>query len=1016
MNKVDNAKAGATTGALYGKGSKPAHSRTTLKSPSQSSLGASASLMRKWLNNEAASAADRTHGRSSGKSATEAAPVEEGWQQVQNRRKRASDLADSRSVVVWGVRDLPLPAAWKLLCAPLGPVPTACVAGLEVNETKRGPLLTVEFTSERNRDVHLRGIEQACEARGWKALSSRTYSRRALHRVARNSKSKVVLDCNNRFAPLSNPLEVVSAGEVEVAPRLTGNKARRAVKQAPKTKNLSSILFGSLNVQGGLFTKCGELEEYILAKGVDILALQETRLKPEGQEPNFAGYKLYHKANAAGYGGVGFLVVKHLTPLITELPMTHPDQYWLSLRGTGGQQNLCICSAYMPQESASAAARSSAWEAMLESTLTLQSTNAVVIAGDLNARMRKAHIRENGVLLNKFDHGKLSGNGKLLVKLLREASMISLGPLSRPGEPNCKFWYTRHDPKTGTKSQIDHILMSHSQAKSFEADFHVDYTSLDTDHHLCLAKVLAPKKPQPARDRKVKRFLVEKLGKVQSFSGQGEMGISAEEEASRLVDPEVSYDSKYANELALAFGDEYSPEVIAGEAPDLRCKAETVAADFVKRLEVALEASVGSKTVSKKFSRPWFCDSVKKAIQDRRKAYAEFRESGLKRDWDKYCVLRKSVRILVRASQKENWNKLVSQLVSSQKTDARLHWALLNRIVAKGRGEQAAAIKCADGSLAVSEHERRAAWGEYLATLGKPPTSPFFDAEHAQQISEEVAIYEASSFDEAVTPMDENFSIKEWDEAVSSLKCGKAAGIDGVRNEALKYSSNALRTPCLKIFNWIQETEILPPSWGKSLTVFLFKDGEASDPSNYRGISLISCLAKLYLNMWTRRLSKHIDPMLAEEQFAFREKRTTGDAVFVLHEILLRRKRALQPTYCCFIDFRKAFDYVWRDGLWHALWELGVRGKAWRILRSIYSATESAALIEGSPSDFHPLQSGVRQGDPLSPLLFNIFINRLAAALKQAGVGLQLGLCDLADLLFADDVVLMADSADELHG
>lgn len=102
MSKVSNAKAGATTGARKGKGSKPAHARATPKSPSQSTPCASASLMRRWLNDDAASAAEGTHGGSLVRSEFEAAPVEKGWQQVQLRRRRSLELADSRSVVVWG--------------------------------------------------------------------------------------------------------------------------------------------------------------------------------------------------------------------------------------------------------------------------------------------------------------------------------------------------------------------------------------------------------------------------------------------------------------------------------------------------------------------------------------------------------------------------------------------------------------------------------------------------------------------------------------------------------------------------------------------------------------------------------------------------------------------------------------------------------------------------------------------------------------------------------------------------
>jgi hypothetical protein len=70
-------------------------------------------------------------------------------------------------------------------------------------------------------------------------------------------------------------------------------------------------------------------------------------------------------------GGVGFLMANHIAPLVAELPSSHANQLWIKVRGTGGQ-SLCICSAYMPQESASAEFRTEAWDNLLESTVLHQ--------------------------------------------------------------------------------------------------------------------------------------------------------------------------------------------------------------------------------------------------------------------------------------------------------------------------------------------------------------------------------------------------------------------------------------------------------------------------------------------------------------------------------------------------------------------------------------------------------------------------------------------------------------------
>ena len=73
---------------------------------------------------------------------------------------------------------------------------------------------------------------------------------------------------------------------------------------------------------------------------------------------------------------------------------------------------------------------------------------------------------------------------------------------------------------------------------------------------------------------------------------------------------------------------------------------------------------------------------------------------------------------------------------------------------------------------------------------------------------------------------------------------------------------------------------------------------------------------------------------LQDEQGGFRRRRGCVDQLFIFDAIL--RKRRHGSTFCCFIDIKKAFDTVWRDGLWKRLWDIGIRGKMWRVLRGIY--------------------------------------------------------------------------------
>ena len=88
--------------------------------------------------------------------------------------------------------------------------------------------------------------------------------------------------------------------------------------------------------------------------------------------------------------------------------------------------------------------------------------------------------------------------------------------------------------------------------------------------------------------------------------------------------------------------------------------------------------------------------------------------------------------------------------------------------------------------------------------------------------------------------------------------------------------------------------------------------------------------------------------------------------------------------YSCFIDFKKAFDTVWHDGLFYKLQQIGIKGHFLETLQNIYKNTRCAIKLDDKLTQFFPCKKGVRQGDPLSPTLFNIFINELFTELRNS--------------------------------
>ena len=131
--------------------------------------------------------------------------------------------------------------------------------------------------------------------------------------------------------------------------------------------------------------------------------------------------------------------------------------------------------------------------------------------------------------------------------------------------------------------------------------------------------------------------------------------------------------------------------------------------------------------------------------------------------------------------------------------------------------------------------------------------------------------------------------------------------------------------------------------------------------------------------------------------------------------MLAERRQAKKKVMACFIDVRKAYDRVWRDGLWKALWQKGVRGKMWRVIKNYYRKVQSAVRLDEGNTEWFDVDVGVRQGCVISPMLFDVFVDRLAREVRALNLGVPAAGKRLSLLLYADDIVLLADSQEELQ-
>ena len=261
--------------------------------------------------------------------------------------------------------------------------------------------------------------------------------------------------------------------------------------------------------------------------------------------------------------------------------------------------------------------------------------------------------------------------------------------------------------------------------------------------------------------------------------------------------------------------------------------------------------------------------------------------------------------------------------------------------------------------------------------------------------------------------LDSEITDSELKEAIFSQKNGKSCGLDNLCTELFKNSYDIISPFLLKLFNRLFANGEYPKAWGEGIIVPIFKSGNPDDAQNYRGITLINILGKVYSQVLLNRLSKWSEKYdkLSKNQFGFQKGKSTVDCIFLLNSIVSKVIHSGEKLYCCFIDYEKAFDRIDRSLLWHKLIFENVSSKFVRALKSMYDVVRACVRYNSSRSNFFNSQTGLKQGDPSSPLLFMMFINDLIDNINaDLDKIFKIEELSLFMVLYADDAVVFAKS------
>ena len=306
---------------------------------------------------------------------------------------------------------------------------------------------------------------------------------------------------------------------------------------------------------------------------------------------------------------------------------------------------------------------------------------------------------------------------------------------------------------------------------------------------------------------------------------------------------------------------------------------------------------------------------------------------------------------------------------------------------------------------------------DYFMNLCMPQSAEYFNDEYENMAQEFLRQYENSndSFPINGSAVEEivngNFTVEEIECAIDTLKTNKSPGNYCIPAEFIKVCKSILSRTIATVFNYMIEQRDFLDAWSGGIRSAVFKSGKRNIVDNFRGITILPIMEKVFEAVVYRRLAFVNEAFAAHDRYnnAFSEGNRTSDNLFVLTGFVEKQLTINKCLYVCYIDFSKAFDMVNRTILFYKLISSGWRGRVIDTFRSLYGKTHFQVKRNGRLSRAVLNNLGVNQGGISSGLMFRKYMSDLSTYLS-AEVGIAISNEIIAHILWGDDLILFSDT------
>lgn len=328
--------------------------------------------------------------------------------------------------------------------------------------------------------------------------------------------------------------------------------------------------------------------------------------------------------------------------------------------------------------------------------------------------------------------------------------------------------------------------------------------------------------------------------------------------------------------------------------------------------------------------------------------------------------MKRKIQLRLRRIDAQNWNEKLLQLDEQN----REFWLLAKSLAKKDTSKPARPIHGPQG-LVYTPEDKAEVFANHLEDQFTVNPEPY-DEQHIRTVNRQLSN----------TPLNDPFlpatltTPREIRNTIHRLRTRSAAGPDGISPAALKNAPRKLLVYLTRLFNAMLQLSHFPDQWKTAKVLMLPKPGKDTlFASNYRPISLLSVISKVFERLLHKRLYQHINAadLFPSHQFGFRPGLdTVSQLTRVIEETTLQFNKK-GHTIGIFLDTAKAFDRVWHQGLLAKLIDMNFHHQFIRLLQSYLHNRSFYVTFNGYKSNQYPIQAGVPQGSVLAPLLFNLY-------------------------------------------